>query len=188
LPDFWDFDGYPSLVGGLLLARLLGYGWNASVLIGSVLASHTLLGYPLLAKMNLVKRESVLVTVGGTLITDIASMVILAVCISIHEVGFTWKFLVTELIELAVYVPLVIFGISKLASKAVIKFCQSAERRLSILIIVITVSSELAQFINLEGIVGAFLAGIAVKRSLKGKFALEHPEVISESLFMPAFF
>lgn len=31
-------------VGGLLLARLLGYGWNASVLIGSVLASHTLIG------------------------------------------------------------------------------------------------------------------------------------------------
>ena len=175
-------------VGGLFLARLTGYEWNASVLIGSVIASHTLLGFPLLARLGLVKRESVLVAVGGTIITDIAAMMVLAVTISIHQIGFSWQFLLIELLELAVLVPLIIFGLSKLSRKAVLRYGQTPEARMVIFMMVIAVAAELGQMIHLEGIVGAFLAGIAVKRSFRGKFALEQLEVIAQSLFIPAFF
>jgi Kef-type K+ transport system membrane component KefB len=174
--------------GGLFLARLTGYEWNASVLIGSVIASHTLLGFPLLTRLGLVRRESVLVAVGGTIITDIAAMMVLAVTISIHQIGFSWQFLLIELLELAVFVPLIIFGLSKISRKAVIRYGQSPEARMVIFMMVISVAAELGQMIHLEGIVGAFLAGIAVKRSFRGKFALEQLEVIAQSLFIPAFF
>ncbi len=42
--------------------------------------------------------------------------------------------------------------------------------------------------IRLEGIVGAFLAGIAIKRATRGKFAVEHLEIAAHSIFIPAFF
>jgi Kef-type K+ transport system membrane component KefB len=57
-----------------------------------------------------------------------------------------------------------------------------------IVLVVITVCAEGASLIQLEGIVGAFLAGIAVKRTVRGKFAVEQLEVIAHALFIPAFF
>jgi Kef-type K+ transport system membrane component KefB len=172
----------------VLLGRLLGFSPTGSVLIGSVIASHTLLAHSILARHHLLERESVLVTIGGTIFTDIASMLVLAIVVSVHQTGFSWSLLGTELAELAVYVPLVLFGLSKLARKLIIYFGDSAEARVCILLMVIAIAAELARLIQLEGIVGAFLAGIAVKRALRGRFAIEQLEVLANALFIPTFF
>lgn len=173
---------------GVLFARVAGYEWTAAVLIGSVIASHTLLAYPLLSKLKLNDRESVLATVGATIFTDIAAMLVLALAVSTHQSGFSWSFLAVEMIELAVFVPLVLFGLSKLTRKAIIRYGQTPEARVMILLVVIAVAAELADLIHLEGIVGAFLVGIAVKRAVRGKFAVEQLEVLAHSMFIPAFF
>lgn len=172
----------------LALGRALGYSWIASALIGSIIASHTLLAHPILARLKLLDRESVLVTIGGTIFTDIAAMLVLAFAVSIYQTGFSWSFLVTELCELAVYVPFVLFGLSKIARKLIVRFGDSPEARVCILLLVIAAAAELARLINLEGIVGAFLVGIAVKRALRGRFAVEQLEVLAKALFIPTFF
>jgi Kef-type K+ transport system membrane component KefB len=172
----------------LLLGRLAGLDWPACALIGSIIASHTLLAHPILERLGLLERESVLVAIGGTIITDIASMLVLALAISIYQTGFSWKFLLTELAELAVYVPLVIFGLSKLARKLIVRFGDSPEARVGILLMLLAISAELAELIKLEGIVGAFLAGIAVKRAVRGKFVVEQLDVLAKALFIPTFF
>lgn len=170
------------------LGAALGYSTVASALIGSVVASHTLLAHPILSRLNLLDRESVLVTVGGTIFTDVAAMLVLAFAVSIHQSGFSWLFLLTESLELAIYVPLVLFGMSKLARKLIIHFGDSPEARVSILLALIAIAAELAGLIQLEGIVGAFLIGIAVKRALRGRFAIEQLEVLANALFIPSFF
>jgi Kef-type K+ transport system membrane component KefB len=172
----------------IALGRGLGYGWTSSVLIGSIIASHTLLAHPILAKLGLLERESVLVTIGGTIFTDIASMVVLALAVSVHQSGFSWSFLLRELLELAVYVPVVLFGLSKLARKLIVHFGETAEARVCIVLLIVAVAAEMAQLIQLEGIVGAFLVGIAVKRAVRGKFAIEQLEVLAKALFIPTFF
>jgi Kef-type K+ transport system membrane component KefB len=175
-------------VGAIVLGRSLGYGWTASFLIGSIIASHTLLAHPILARLGLLERESVLVTIGGTIFTDIASMVVLAMAVSVHQAGFSISFLLKELLELAIYVPLVLFGLSKLARKLIVRFGDTPEARVCILLFLIALAAELAQLIRLEGIVGAFLVGIAVKRAVRGKFAIEQLEVLAKALFIPTFF
>ncbi|MGB7444288.1 MAG: cation:proton antiporter, partial [Coleofasciculaceae cyanobacterium] len=50
------------LITGTLIGRAFGFGWNASILIGSLFASHTLLGYPIVQKLGLVANEAVIVT------------------------------------------------------------------------------------------------------------------------------
>lgn len=173
---------------GIGLGRALGFEWNAAILVGTIIASHTLLAYSILAKSGLVSRESVCVTVGGTIFTDIASMIVLAFVVSFHCVGFSWQFLFTECLELAVYVPLVLFGFSKVARKLIVHFGQTADARILILLVMIVAAAELANFIQLEGIVGAFLVGIAIKRACRGKFVIEQLEVVSHAMFIPAFF
>ncbi|RYD17521.1 MAG: cation:proton antiporter [Verrucomicrobiaceae bacterium] len=176
------------LVLGILLGRAFGYGWTASLLIGSIIASHTLLAYPILQKLGVTANPAVAVTVSGTIFTDIAAMLVLAVAISVHQTGFSWSFLLIQLAELAVFVPLILFGLSKVARKALIRYGDRPEARVMVMLVVIAASAELASLIQLEGIVGAFLAGIALKRALRGKFAVEQLEVIAHSLFIPAFF
>ncbi len=80
----------------VLLCRFGGYGWPACTLIGSIVASHTLVAHPILVRLNLLDRESVLVAIGGTIFTDVAAMLVLALAVSIYQVGFSWSFLLTE--------------------------------------------------------------------------------------------
>jgi Kef-type K+ transport system membrane component KefB len=176
------------LAGGIALGRLTGENWNSSFLIGSLIASHTLLAFPILQRFGLAQHPMVTMVVGGTIFTDIASMLVLAMTVSIHLTGFSWRFVGMELLELSIYVPLVLFGAGTLARKALIRYGQTAEVRVMILLVVIALCAEAAQLIQLEGIVGAFLAGIAVKRAVRGKFAVEPLEVTAHSLFIPAFF
>src|SRR5262245_27167760 len=46
------------LVLGAGIGMLAGYGWLAAVLIGSLMASHTLLGFPIVQRMKLVTDEA----------------------------------------------------------------------------------------------------------------------------------
>jgi Kef-type K+ transport system membrane component KefB len=151
------------LLAGLLLGRLTGNGWNSSVLIGSLIASHTLLAFPILQRLRMTQHPAVAMVVGGTIFTDVASMLVLAVTVSVHLAGFSWSFLGRELLQLALFVPLVLFGAGTLARKAIIRYAQSAEVRVMIMLTVIALCAEGAEIIGLEGIVGAFLAGLAVK-------------------------
>ena len=176
------------LAAGIGLGRAYAYSWNASLLIGSIIASHTLLAYPVLKRLGVLGNQAVATTISGTIFTDIAAMLVLAVSISVHQTGFSWSFLGTELIELAIFVPLVLFGLSKLTRKALIRFGHTADARVSILLVAIMAAAEGAQFIHLEGIVGAFLVGIALKRALRGNFAVEQLEVAAHALFIPSFF
>lgn len=176
------------LAGGVALSRLMGNDWNSSLLIGSLIASHTLLAFPILQQLGLVQHPAVTMLVGGTIFTDIASMLILAVTVSVHLTGFSWQFLGQELLELAIFVPLVVFGAGTLARKAIVRYGGRAELRVMIMLVVIALCAEGARVIELEGIVGAFLAGIAVKRAVRGKFAVEQLDVIAHALFIPAFF
>lgn len=173
---------------GILLGRTFGYGWTSSLLIGSIISSHTLLAYPILQRFGVLGNPAVAITISGTIFTDIASMLVLAVAVSIHQTGFSWNFLLIELVQLAIFVPVIMFGLSKLARKAIIRYGQTPEVRVMIMLVVIAVAAQAAHLIQLEGIVGAFLAGISLKRALQGKFAVEQLEVIAHSLFIPSFF
>jgi Kef-type K+ transport system membrane component KefB len=173
---------------GVTVGRLTGYNWNASILIGSIIASHTLLSFPLIQKLGLTHHPVVSMVVGGTIFTDIAAMLLLAVTVSVHATGFSWGFLGTEIAELLIFVPLVLFGAGILARKAIIRYGDKAELRVIIMLVVIVACAEGARLIQLEGIVGAFLAGVAVRRAVRGKFAVAQLEVVAHALFIPAFF
>ena len=176
------------LSAGAGLGYLMGYELNSAILIGSLIASHTLLGFPILQKLGLASRESVLVTISGTIFTDIVALLILAVCVDVHRTGFNETTLALEILEVAVYAAIVLFVVSRIANHVMRKYPSSHDMQMLALLLIVVVCSLLAQVINLEPIVGAFLAGVAVSRSLQGTQARAHIETLGHTLFIPAFF
>src|SRR6516162_3457751 len=175
------------LIVGAGVGLLAGYGWLAALLLGSLLASHTLLGFPIVQSMKLVTDEAVAVTIGGTVFTDLASLLVLALCLPIHTSGFSASGFAIQVIELIIYIPLVLFGLSKLGHWLLRKG-DSKERQILLLFLIIAFAGIGAEAINLEGIIGAFLAGLAVNRALGHGEAKTELEFLGNTLFIPAFF
>jgi Kef-type K+ transport system membrane component KefB len=82
----------------------------------------------------------------------------------------------------------VLFVVSRIAEHLMRKYPASHDTQMLVLLIIVMVCALLAEAIHLEPIVGAFLAGVAVSRSLRGAAAREHIEVMGNTLFVPAFF
>ncbi|NLF39921.1 cation:proton antiporter [bacterium] len=176
------------LLAGLALGFMTGHGWNAALLIGSLIASHTLLGYTVVSRAGVVNNEAVTVAIGGTILTDTAALLVLAICVSNHLYGFSWAKLAVQLVQLAVYVPLVVVGFG-MAGKAFFKrFARQEEWQVLFLLLVVSVAARLAEMIHLEGIVGAFLAGLAVNAGLKGTHGNERFDLLANTPFIPMFF
>jgi Kef-type K+ transport system membrane component KefB len=77
------------LIAGTSIGRLFGFDWNASILIGSLLASHTLLAYPIVSRLGVVTNEAVTVTIGATIFTDIGALLVLAICLGVNKGDFS---------------------------------------------------------------------------------------------------
>src|SRR5262245_66668908 len=105
------------LAAGLLVEFGAGYPWVGALLIGSLLASHTLIAYPIVEKLGKLRNEAVTVTIGATVFTDVAALLVLAVCIPIHASGFAPTTFAVQVLELAVYVPAVVLGLGWVAGR-----------------------------------------------------------------------
>jgi Kef-type K+ transport system membrane component KefB len=176
------------LVIGAGVGLLAGYGWLAAVLIGSLMASHTLLGFPIVQRMKLVTDEAVAVTIGGTVFTDLSSLLVLAVCLPIHSSGFSASAFALQVVELLAYVILVFVGLSTLGHWLIKRMGDSKERQVTLLLLIIALAGFGAEVINLEAIIGAFLAGLAINRALTRSEAKEQLDFLGNTLFIPMFF
>src|SRR5262249_14925570 len=175
------------LASGILIGLGFGYGWLGALLIGSLLASHTLLGYPIVQRLGLARDEAVTGTGGATIFTDLASLMILPVCIPIHMAGFSPKAFLLQLAQLAVYIPLVLFGLGALTRRLMPRL-RSKEGQFLVMLLVVSLAAIGAEIIHLEGIIGAFLAGLALNRAVRETQARHELEFLGNTLFIPMFF
>ena len=178
---------FPFLVG-TGVAALAGYAWLAALLIGSLMASHTLLGFPIVQRMKLVGDEAVAVTIGGTIFTDLASLLVLAICLPIHSSGFSISVFAVQIGELIAYALVVFVGLSAAGHWLIERMGDTRERQANLILLIIALAGFGAELINLEPIIGAFLAGLAINRALRHSEAQEQLEFLGNTLFIPMFF
>lgn len=185
---FGFFTFLLPLLAGIAIGLLFGYYWVAALLIGSLLASHTLLGFPIVQQMGISGSDAVAVTSGATIFTDVASLLILAVCLPIHVSGFSGEALAIQLVLLLGYVPLVIIGIGKLGAWLMPKFEGTADRQFGLILFLMILAAFGAELIHLEPIIGAFMVGLAIGPVTHNAKGVEHLEFIGQSFFIPIFF
>lgn len=176
------------MIMGTLVGRLFGFGWNASILIGSLFASHTLLGFPIITRLGVVGNEAVIVTVGATIFTDIGALLVLAICVSIHLGEFTIASLVIQLIALALYCVAVLFGLEWAGKEYFRRTGDEESNQFLFVLLAVFLVSVGAQVINVEQIVGAFLAGLAINDVVGRGPVEEKIEFVGSTLFIPFFF
>lgn len=185
---FGTFTFLVPLIVGTIVGRMFGFGWNASILIGSLFASHTLLAYPMVSRLGVVGNEAVTVTIGATIFTDIGSLLVLAVCIGINKGNFTIVSFMTLLGSLIVYSAIVLFGFDWAGRQFFRRTGDDEGNQFLFVLLAVFLAALGAQLIGVEKIVGAFLAGLAVNDAVGEGPVKEKVIFVGSVLFIPIFF
>ena len=133
----------PQLLG-TAVALLFGYAFIPAVVIGSLLASHTLLGLPTITRLGETHLDFFTVTVSATMISDTLSLVVFAVCASTFRTGFSSRSFTIQLLEISIFVPLILFGLSRLGGWLLNKAGDSEDAYFVVMLVVVVIASIIA--------------------------------------------
>jgi Kef-type K+ transport system membrane component KefB/nucleotide-binding universal stress UspA family protein/mannitol/fructose-specific phosphotransferase system IIA component (Ntr-type) len=179
----------PQLFGTLAARYLLNFSWPTAILLASLLASHTLLAYPIASRLGIARSEPVAVTLGATIITDTLALLVLAVVVDASrglELGFFfWLHIGAGLIAL---VLLAWWGIPFLTRWFFQQVTEAGGAQFLFVLVTVCGFSYLSHFAKMEPIIGAFLAGAAFSRLIPERSALMSRVVFAgNTLFIPFF-
>ena len=178
----------PLSIGFPVCHFLLGYGNNASFLVASMFATHTLVSYPIVSRLGVSKNEAVAITVGGTILTDTAVLIILAVILGSSQGNLTPEFWYRLAISVAVFSVIMFLLIPRITRWFFQKLESEKHAHYIYVLSVVFLSAFLAEFSGLEPIIGAFVAGLALNQFIPHSSALMNRiEFIGNSLFIPFF-
>ncbi len=178
---------FPMVIGTFASYYILHYNWMTSILLGSLISSHTLLAYPIVSKLGISKDKSVNITVGGTMITDTLALLILAAIVGMTKGDVDTAFWVKLIISI------VAFGLTVLLLFPVIGqwFFKTIDDKIAqfiFVLVMVYMGAFLAELAGVEGIIGAFLAGLALNRLIPHTSPLmNRVEFIGNALFIPFF-
>jgi Kef-type K+ transport system membrane component KefB len=175
------------LLLGTVAGLVLGYPTIPAIVVGSLLASHTLLAVPIIDQLGIRRLEPVTVTVGATMLSDTLSLVVFAICVPAYEGDLSVLALAAQIAEIVAFVPLILVGLGRFTSY-LLEWVKEEEGHFVLILGIMAVTGVLAQLINLPGIVGAFLAGLAINEAVHDRAVKEKLAFVAKSFFIPIFF
>jgi len=174
---------------GLLLVLPFGYGLATAALYGSLWASHTLVAYPIVQEHRLTRHRAVGMATGGTVITDTLALFVLAVVVGSVESDERSAVIVLSLVlglgVLAVYCAVLLPWLGRWTFA---HLGEGRTPRFLFLLAALTSAALVADRMGLEGIIGAFFAGLALNRLVpSGGELMESVEFVGGVLLVPFF-
>ena len=177
----------PMTLGIVAGRYLLGFSMATSVLLASIFSSHTLIAYPLLSKFGVVKNRVVTIAVGGTMITDILALLVLAVIVGMTTGEITHEFWIRLSVSVAVFVSVVMLCFPIIGRWFFKRFDDNVSQYIFVLGLVF-LGAFLAEAAGVDAIIGAFLAGLALNRLIPSTSPLMNRiEFVGNALFIPFF-
>lgn len=178
----------PLAMGILTSVYLLNLDWTTSMLLGAMYASHTLLSYPVAARFGITKAPAVLIAIVGTIIAVIGALLVLAATVSIRLEGyFKVSAVALLMLKLAIWVAALIYLYPRLTRMFFKKYNDKVTQYVFVLVLVFFAACT-AQLIGLEGVLGAFFAGLLLNRYIPiGSALMASIEFVGNALFIPYF-
>ncbi len=177
----------PLLFGVLSGVYLLGYPMIVAVLFASLFSSHTLISYPLVSALGVSKNRAVNITVGGTMITDVLALLVLAVCVGMAQGEVTSAFWIRLSVSLLVFGGVVLYGFPIIA-RWFFKNVQDKVAHFIFVLVMIYLAALFAELAGVEAIIGAFLAGLALNKLIPHTSSLMNRiEFVGNAIFIPFF-
>ncbi len=172
----------------LVAVLALGFGLLSSILIASCWASHTPLTYPVFRRFGTQGNRAVAASIGATIITDTAALLVLAVVIRADQDDLSPAFWATMSLSLIVLVGLINYALPALARWFFTGIGQDRSVRVMFVLTALFASAGLAELAGIEAIIGAFLAGLALNRLIPNRSHLmDRIEFLGSSLLIPLF-
>lgn len=177
----------PIVIGFVANVAYLKYSVITSVLLASMYASHTLVAYPIVIRYGVSRHRSVSIAVGGTAVTDTLTLLVLAVVGGMFKGesgGFFWIWLVIKVIFLG---GLIMYFFPRIGRWFFRRYDDNVMQFIFVLAMVF-LGAGLMEFVGMEGILGAFLAGLVLNRLIPHVSPLmNHLEFVGNALFIPYF-
>ncbi|HMW67249.1 MAG TPA: cation:proton antiporter, partial [Chitinophagaceae bacterium] len=178
----------PLAIGFPVCYYLLKYNFDASFLTASMFATHTLVAYPIVSKLGISKNQAVAITVGGTILTDTAVLIILAVIMGKSQGTLNQEFWVQLGVSLTIFSIIMFLIIPKIAKWFFRKLESEKHSHYIFVLSVVFFAAFLAEVAGVEAIIGAFVAGLALNKLIPHSSALMNRiEFIGNALFIPFF-
>ena len=172
---------------GLLVARLMGFGWETCALLGAMFGSHTLMTYPIVNRYGIQQSASVNMTVGATMLSITLSLLVLAVLKSKLLAGDGWQYWWT-LAGKTTLLGVVTFAVFPRVAQFFFRYKQDTAASFAMVMLMLVVSSGLAQWAGLEAILGAFLCGVALNKWVPNLSPLmSRINFVGNNIFVPMF-
>jgi len=178
----------PLGIGYPICHYFLGYDVNASLLTSSMFATHTLVAYPIVSKLGISKNQAVAVTVGGTILTDTAVLILLAVIVGNAEGNLSQDFWIKLGISLTIFSFIMFFIIPRIARWFFEKLKHEKHSHYIFVLSVVFFAAFLAEVAGVEAIIGAFMAGLALNKLIPHNSSLMNRiEFLGNAFFIPFF-
>lgn len=178
----------PLVLGYFVCTYLLQFNFMATLLVSSMFATHTLVAYPLASRLGITKNEAVTVAVGGTIITDTAVLVILAIITGAAAGNLNTHFWVRLSVSLVVFAAIILWIFPLVGRWFFKKIKDDKTSHFIFVLALVFLAAFLAELAGVEGIIGAFLAGLALNQLIPHTSPLMNRiEFTGNALFIPFF-
>lgn len=177
----------PLLLGFVSAYYVLHFGAVTSLLLSCIFASHTLVTYPIVSRYGMGKHRSVVISVVATAIATFAALLVLAVTVGSLSPDADWRYWMFFALKCTAYGLLVLLVYPRVGRWFLRRYDDSVMQYIFIMVLVF-LSAALAELAGLEGLLGAFLAGLTVNRLIPQTSPLmTRIEFVGNALFIPYF-
>lgn len=166
----------------------LDFSWMASLLISAMIATHTLVSYPIVSNLGISRNRVINVGIGGTIITDTIALLILAVIAESTQGEINLMFWLRFLLYFSVFVFIVNWVFPRISRWFFRNYDGQSSLEYVFVLTVVFISAVVAEFAHIEPIIGAFFAGLALNRLIPHNSPLMNRIMfIGHTLFIPFF-
>lgn len=178
----------PFAAGLWVGTTVLHYSWLTSLLLACIFSSHTLVAYPIVGRYGMGRQVSVVLSVVATAFASFVSLLILAGIVgSRAQEGDGGLFWLLFVLKFVCYGAFVIYFFPRWGRYFFRRYNDNVMQYIFVLALVF-LSAALAELAGLEGLLGAFLAGLVVNRLVpKVSPLMNRIEFVGNALFIPYF-
>ena len=183
---FYTFAA-PFILGFICAYYMLGFSMLTSILFASLFSSHTLIAYPLVSKMGISKNRAINITVGGTVITDLVTLLVLAAVVGVAQGQAGKEFWFNLTLSILAF-GLTVLLVFPLIARWFLKNVNDKISQYIFVLVMIYLAAMLAEIAGIEAIIGALLAGLALNRLIPRTSSLmNRVEFVGNAIFIPFF-
>lgn len=177
----------PFLLTYLMGIAILGYSSAVSLLLGCIMASNTLIAYPIVGRYGLQRKPSVILSVGSSMIALLLALIFLAGIVTFYNNGNNVGFWLLFVAKFALYCAGMIWLVPRL-TRWFLRRYSDAVMQFTFILAIMFMGAALSEAAGVEGIFGAFLSGLILNRYIPHVSPLMNRiEFIGNALFIPYF-